>query len=326
MLLEGERDKQVHERDRKVDSERLEPSYITDRGKERDVNEDRCGVIKALSGMCAIVLDGMGGVEGGEFAAQLAFEAFQKFMREHPTLSPESLMRGAVDEAHRVVKLRRQNQTFVSMGTTVVALHIDHDEVVVANVGDSRAYLVREGNTEQLSVDHTVVQELVDRHEIRKEDALTHPQSHILTQCLGGTGGLSLSLRRYWIWASEEESATDVIVLCSDGLYSLVPDEEIGHIASTHSPEETCSILTQIANDRGGYDNISVVVVPLGGILRDEPPSGWEQKVAQRAREKERIANNEAKGSTHLMFAFLVCGVTCALTCVAFVLFNIWGR
>ena len=326
MLSEGDRDKDTREEVRRGADELSAAAMVTDQGKERDVNEDRCAVITALSGTCAIVLDGMGGVEGGEFAAQLALEAFQRFMQEHPTLPPEAAMRGAVDEAHRVVKLRRQNQTFVSMGTTVVAILVDHDEVVVANVGDSRAYLVRDGNTEQLSIDHTVVQELVDRQEIRKEDALTHPQSHVLTQCLGSAGSLSLTLKKYWIWPTEDEGARDTMLLCSDGLYSLVPDEEIGLIVSTHSPEEACSILTRLANDRGGYDNITAAILPIGGLLRDEPPPGWERKAARRVREKERIVNNQLRVTTHLMFAVVVSAVACVVTCAAFAALNFWGR
>lgn len=326
MFLEMGHEKAGENGGKRSAEDTLVPVLITDRGKERDVNEDRCSVIQTLSGTCTVVFDGMGGVEGGDFAAQLALEAFQRFFLEHPTLPPEAALQGAVEEAHRVIKLRRQNQTFVSMGSTVVAVLIDGGEVVVANVGDSRAYLVREGNTEQLSIDHTLVQDLVDRHEIRKEDALTHPQSHILTQCLGSAGGIALTLRRFWIWPPEEEGGSDKILLCSDGLYSLIPDEEIALMVSTHSPEESCSLFVNIANERGGYDNITAAIVPLDGLLRDEPPPEWERQVVRRARQKEMIANNQAKLSTHFMFSLVVSMVAFAATCILFMLVNFWGR
>ena len=161
------------------------PAAITDVGCERETNEDRYAVIDSPMGKVWLVCDGMGGCLGGELAAQLAIDAIRRGLESREFASTSEALLAAVEEANRVIVLRRQNPAFSGMGTTVVAAMICGDEVVIAHAGDSRAYLVRDKEIQQLTVDHTYVQDLVERGQISDEEALSHPQAHVLTRCLG---------------------------------------------------------------------------------------------------------------------------------------------
>jgi protein phosphatase len=214
----------------------------------------------------------MGGATGGELAAQLAIDAIKRDLEKHGDLSVEMALKNSIIEANRVIVLRRQNQAFASMGTTIVGVMFDRHEMAVANIGDSRAYVVRAGMIQALTVDHTYVQQLVDRGEIRPEDALSHPQAHILTRCVGAEPGIEVDVKKFWIWASPEGGARDRVVLCSDGLYSLVSENEIAQIVTNHTPQVACVKLVELAKARGGYDNITVSIIPLVGEVRSDPP------------------------------------------------------
>jgi protein phosphatase len=246
------------------------PAAITDTGCERDLNEDRYAVIESRAGVAWIVCDGMGGATGGELAAQLAIDAVRRDLDKHGHVPVEMALKNAVIEANRVIVLRRQNQAFSQMGTTMVAVMFNGPEVAIANVGDSRAYLVRGGEIQGLTVDHTYVQQLVERGEIQPEEALSHPQAHILTRCIGAEPGIEVDVRKLWIWPPEG-GRCDVLLLCSDGLYSLVSEAEIAQIISMFEPQVACVRLVELAKARGGYDNITVAVVPLEGEIRADP-------------------------------------------------------
>lgn len=325
MLLDGNqgRNKKVAIDD--VDSEKLVPAALTDIGMERSVNEDRFDIIDSPSGSLWLVLDGMGGVAGGEFAAQLGIDAARRYIEEHGTEDVGVALAGVVEEANRVVVLRRQNQAYASMGTTIVGILMNEFSLALAHVGDSRAYVVRDGEAEQLTVDHTYVQELVERQEICQEDALTHPQSHILTKCLGLSNTLRVEPQRYWIWPTEEGAASDVIVLCSDGLYSLVTDQEIALIVSTMSPHHACEELIKAANTRGGYDNITVAVVPVCGHLRDEVPPTFERHIAKKERQERMRTWRDSPIVGHLKIAAIASCAAAALTIVSFFALQIFS-
>lgn len=254
-------------------SEALIPAAITDVGCEREINEDRYALIDSPAGRAWIVCDGMGGVMGGELAAQLAIDAIRRRLETSHFDSPEEALRDAIDEANRIIVLRRQNPAFSSMGTTIVAMMVQDDEVILAHAGDSRAYLLRGDSIQQLTIDHTYVQDLVDRGVIKEEDALSHPQAHVLTRCVGAEPGLKLALQRFWLWKVKDVEPQDKLVLCSDGLYSLVSDEEIVEIINRFSPQESCARLVELAKLRGGYDNITLAILPLSGQLREERPA-----------------------------------------------------
>jgi serine/threonine protein phosphatase PrpC len=253
----------------------LTPAAITDTGCERDLNEDRYAVIESESGVAWIVCDGMGGVTGGELAAQLAIDSMRRDLTTKGGRSSDIAVSDALTEANRIIVLRRQNQAFSSMGTTAVMALFQGAEVALGHVGDSRAYLVRAGVIQQLTVDHTYVQSLVDQGEIDLQEALAHPDAHILTRCIGSQPGLDLDVLKFWVWPSADDEARDYLLLVTDGLYSMVADEEIADLVSQHDPQSACAKMVDLANERGGYDNITAVIIAIGGQLRSEPPPGF---------------------------------------------------
>ncbi|MCC6952647.1 MAG: Stp1/IreP family PP2C-type Ser/Thr phosphatase [Deltaproteobacteria bacterium] len=248
------------------------PAAITDVGCEREINEDRYAVLESNAGRMWVVCDGMGGVQGGELAAQLALDAMRRGLESRTFNTPEEALFGAIEEANRRIVLRKQNPQFGGMGTTVVAAIEYAGEVVIGSAGDSRAYLVRAGEIQQLTTDHTYVQDLVERGMISAQEALTHPQAHVLTRCLGAEPRLDMDTTRFWIWDTAAGEVNDRLVLCSDGLYSHVSDEEIASIISNNSPQDACVKLVEAAKKEGGYDNITVAVLPIHGQLREEAP------------------------------------------------------
>ena len=290
------------------------PAAITDIGCEREINEDRYAVIDSPSGRAWVVCDGMGGALGGELAAQLAIDAIRRALETGDYEDGTEALRVSIEEANRVIVLRRQNPAFSGMGTTVVGAIVSDDEVVITHAGDSRAYLIREGVLQQLTTDHTYVQDLVDRGAITSEEALSHPQSHVLTRCLGAEPRLQLDTQEFWIWQVGDHEPEDKLVLCSDGLYSLVSDPEIAEQVSKVSPQEACVQLIELAKSRGGYDNITLAILPLGGQLREE--SSRKEPVARKRRTSSGSDNFPAvvrpkmplKKQLLLMSIFLVLG------------------
>jgi serine/threonine protein phosphatase PrpC len=254
------------------DSE-IVPAAISDTGCERELNEDRYAVVDCSSGVAWVVCDGMGGNTGGELAAQLAIDAMRRELTNQLEYRPpEIALKACIFEANRVIVLRRQNPAFAGMGTTVVAAMIAEHEVCVGHVGDSRAYLIRGDAIQQLTTDHTYVQELVERGQISEHEALDHPQAHILTRCLGSEPGIEVTFKKFYLWPTPPDENQDFMFLCSDGLYSLVTDQEIVRYVKTRSPQRACIDLVDLARERGGYDNITMAVVPLEGQLRNEAP------------------------------------------------------
>ncbi|MCO6432198.1 MAG: protein phosphatase 2C domain-containing protein [Deltaproteobacteria bacterium] len=273
MLVEGaDKDNRTGDDARESDI----PAAITDTGCERQLNEDRYAVIESHSGLAWLVCDGMGGVTGGELAAQLAIDAIRRDLENLPPRSSDVALKGAILEANRIIVLRRQNRAFAGMGTTIVSAIFNGPELVLASVGDSRGYLIRDGAIQQLTTDHTFVQELVDKGQIRPEDALSHPQAHILTRCIGSEPGLDVETRKYWIWQVPDTEPTDYLLLCTDGLYSLVSEGEMANIIASNTPQRACVQLVETAKARGGYDNITCAIIPLGGQLKSEPPIGYK--------------------------------------------------
>jgi protein phosphatase len=253
------------------------PAAITDTGAERELNEDRYGVVECPSGIAWIVCDGMGGETGGELAAQIAIDAIRRELEAMPPRVASAAFKGAVSEANRIIVLRRQNPAFASMGTTFTGALFQGKEIAISNIGDSRAYIVRSGAIEQLTSDHTLVQQMVESGEITNEEALSHPKAHVLTRCIGAQPSLQLDTVRFWLWDTPADEEHDVLVLCTDGLYSMVDDGEIASLVSELSPQEACGRMVEMANERGGYDNITVAIIPLSGQLRREMPADYDE-------------------------------------------------
>ena len=157
-------------------------------------------------------------------------------------------------------------------------------QLAIGHVGDSRAYLVRDGAIQQLTTDHTLVQELVDRGELRAEDALSHPQAHVLVRAIGAEPSVNVEIETYWVWPAAESTPGDFLVLCSDGLYSLVTDTEIATTVSDNMPQTACAKLIELAKARGGFDNITIAIIPLRGELKREALPGYDADAELRKR------------------------------------------
>ncbi|MBP9838473.1 MAG: serine/threonine-protein phosphatase [Proteobacteria bacterium] len=288
------------------------PAAITDIGCEREINEDRYAVVDSPLGQAWIVCDGMGGVLGGELAAQLAIDAIRRALENGDYENSKEALRTAVEEANRIIVLRRQNPAFGSMGTTVVAVIINDEEVVITHAGDSRAYLLTEGQVAHLTKDHTYVQEMVERGEITPEEAMDHPQSHVLVKCLGAEPRLGLDFKNLWLWPLAEGQKEDKIILCSDGLYSLVTDDEIAEITTNFTPQEACVKLVEMAKDRGGFDNITLSILPLNGRLKDQelPVDSSLRKVKSKSRYYSPYAKDKEEkmplGKRILLFSLFI--------------------
>ncbi len=238
----------------------------TDPGRDpsKQVNEDAVGCQQTAFGHLCVVCDGMGGHEGGREASTLAIATiFQTF--EHavprPDLGPgtqgRELLREAVVAANRkVFDLARAN-TALHPGSTVVAILLHAGGTEVAHVGDSRCYRVHQGQIAQVTKDHSMVQQLVDAQVLTPEQAAGHPDANKITRALGMAGEVEVEVRPTPV----VHVAGDVFVLCSDGLSDLVNPADILQIASAVPPAQAASQLVDLANARGGHDNISVIVL-----------------------------------------------------------------
>jgi PPM family protein phosphatase len=300
------------------------PAAITDAGCERELNEDRYAVIECASGTAWLVCDGMGGVAGGELAAQLAIDSIRRDLENLPARSAEEALKGAILEANRIIVLRRQNPAFAQMGTTVVSVLFSEPEVVIAHAGDSRAYLVRNGAIEQLTTDHTFVQELVEKGVIKAEDSLTHPDAHVLTRCIGSEPGLNVSVHKFWIWQMPKEEPQDLLLLCTDGLYSMISDQEMAGLVSSNTPQRACVRMVELAKSRGGYDNITVAIIPLSGQLREDPPIGYRPtKLPRQGGARSTAVKVSGKGVLRYFLIVAALSFLCVLVMVLVLAFMV---
>jgi protein phosphatase len=235
----------------------LRSAARTDVGRRRRANED-CYAIEAELGYF-VVADGMGGHKAGQLASRLAAEAAVAALEalEGSAATLTEKLRCTVAAANREIYVAAQAKPeYSGMGTTLVSLLAVEGRVALAHVGDSRAYLVRGGRIRQLTDDHSVVGELVRRREITELAAREHPHRHVLTRAIGVRREVPPDL------AELTSSPGDLFVLCSDGLTGLVHDEEIAEAANAGSDlDAICAQLVDLANERGGEDNITVVLV-----------------------------------------------------------------
>jgi serine/threonine protein phosphatase PrpC len=272
-------DKQQEE-SKEAQSGSLAYAACTDPGCERESNEDRFLVVSTNNGAGYFVFDGMGGQPGGDAAAEISAETIRAYLEGNDQADVAKELEVAVELAQKQLLMKRRNPAMSRMGTTVVGALIRGSEVALAGIGDSRAYHISNGAIKQLSSDHTLVQQLVELGQITPHDALLHPQSHILTRCLGSELDFRVDHSRYWIWPeSEPGMGGDTLLFCSDGLYGLVSDEEILTAVVNMQLQLAARALVQLARERGGFDNITVVVVPLAGRLMTTPPPIIQQRV-----------------------------------------------
>src|SRR5436309_3290339 len=222
----------------------------TDTGRQRRENEDSAYARAPVF----VVADGMGGAQAGEVASQIAVEAFQRGLPDSG--SPEERLANTVREANRRIYERSREETGrAGMGTTLTAAYVGDGNLAIAHVGDSRAYLFRDGSLQRLTQDHSLVDEVVRRGKLTEEQAAEHPQRSIITRALGPEPDVEVDTWSYPIRGG------DIFLLCSVGLTSMVSEERMEEIlASSDSLNAAAQALIDEANAAGGRDNITVVL------------------------------------------------------------------
>jgi len=245
----------------------LEIAGLSDIGCQRENNEDQFAYWEpandeefARKGRLAVVADGMGGHEGGQEASRIAVETIQEVFADTPDADVQSLLTIGFQIAHeRILEYAAVHPQLHGMGTTATAIAIREKELYYAHVGDSRLYLVRGANISRLTQDHSYVGRLVQNGVISAQEAEIHPQRHILTAALGAGAELWPETPQHAI----ELQNGDVLILCTDGLWSLLSENEIRTVVLGCEPPEACRSLIQMTKDRGGPDNITVQVLRL---------------------------------------------------------------
>lgn len=219
-----------------------------------------------------IVCDGMGGSNAGEVASRMATDTVARVFAEAPAEDLAQALAHAVEVANdEIYELSRTRSDLNGMGTTCTALAVKGDHVLVAHVGDSRAYLVREHRAMQLTTDHSLVAQLVARNQLTAEEARHDPRRNVVTRSVGVGPQVDVDL----VDVDEPLRSGDTLVLCSDGLHGQVSDDEIAGCAMGESLEGACSELIQLANERGGPDNITVAMVRIQAQPVAAKPSWW---------------------------------------------------
>ncbi|WP_178196634.1 Stp1/IreP family PP2C-type Ser/Thr phosphatase [Ligilactobacillus sp. Marseille-Q7487] len=241
----------------------MEFVYQSDIGQKRTKNEDSCGYFINQKGLAlALVADGLGAYQAGEIASKNAVshlgEKFEKTDFETTSQATVWLEKQTEIENQDLLLQASQNQDLTGMATTLVGALILPDEIIVANLGDSRCYLLRDNQITQLTEDHSFVNELVKRGEISKEEAKTHPNKNLIMRTLGVDEKAHLDIKFL------EGQAQDILLLCTDGLTNMVDDQEISTILSSDTPlEAKAKELVRQANQAGGLDNITVLLCRL---------------------------------------------------------------
>lgn len=268
---------------------KLRAGASTDVGLVRQRNEDAYVADYPLFA----VADGLGGHLGGEVASRVAVDTLTEAAKgDGPDEGIPDRLRSAIQRANAEVSERAsKDQRLTGMGTTITAVIAGHDRVFLGHVGDSRAYLLRDGELRALTEDHSLVQRMVREGRLTPEQAEIHPQRSVLTRALGIDDDLEVDQ------ATVEVTAGDRLLLCSDGLTSMVADELIRKILAGHDdPQAASQALVEAANGAGGQDNITTVVLdvqeaaepapaqPADAAAREAPSRDWTARPGRRGR------------------------------------------
>ncbi|MCU9612156.1 Stp1/IreP family PP2C-type Ser/Thr phosphatase [Caldibacillus lycopersici] len=236
--------------------------FRTDCGRIRTHNEDFVSIFSNQSGeLLAMVADGMGGHLAGDVASRMTSELLQKRWEEAnqidtPEKAEQWFLKHVVEINDEVLQYANEHEECRGMGTTIVAAICNDKFATVANVGDSRCYVMNENGFYQLTDDHSLVNELVKSGQLSKEDAEHHPRKNVLSRALGTEPQVEVDIKTITF----EDG--DLLLLCSDGLSNRVTDTEMSGILLTDdSLEEKATHLIALANDNGGEDNISLAIV-----------------------------------------------------------------
>jgi len=261
----------------------LDASYLSDRGRVRPINEDSAGVVIPedagvldRKGILMVVADGMGGHEGGELASRMTVDRVCRSYYAADS-DPQTALTGALNEANReVLHYAQLNPQLAGMGTTCTAMAVVNGGAWLAHVGDTRLYLVRNSSAYRMTQDHSATMDLVKRGLLTLSEADHHEERNVILRAVGTREHVEAAT-----WKDPFPlQPGDRLLICSDGFYETIPDEEIGRICSTSGGSvQACEALVNLALDRDGSDNITVAVLFVGSEL---------EKAAQEKREAEK--------------------------------------
>ena len=269
----------------------LNVAAVSHPGMSGKNNEDRYS-ISAFSNpqdssqpnLLAIIADGIGGHRAGEIAAEIAIETISQNIAASDASQPTRTLQAAIQEASQAIYQQAQSDTNqLGMGSTCACCWIIGNRLYTATVGDSRIYLVRNGAIQQISTDHTWVQEAIDQGDIDPGQARNHPNAHVIRRYLGSRQPVIPDLRLKLNTLDNDQQAEanqgftlqpeDLLLLCSDGLTDLVEDQEILSYLKNRPMETALEQLVAVSNQRGGHDNITIIGLQIPDSSRSFPPA-----------------------------------------------------
>ncbi len=228
----------------------------TDIGPRRELNED---IVADLGHETYVVADGMGGYAAGEVASRILAATIRDALAAESSFDEAVLKQAILRANDAILQTVRENPRYSGMGTTATIFHREGGEIVWAHVGDSRLYLLRNQTLSQISRDHSLVSDLVANGSITQEEARSHPKRNVITRAVGVETELDVDTGAF------STAEGDILLLCTDGLTSVVPDEEICSMILTSSEgEDVAERLVRRAIEAGSHDNISAIVVKFG--------------------------------------------------------------
>ncbi len=239
----------------------------SDTGRQRRANEDSLLARSPLF----VIADGMGGAQAGEVASRLAVESFQSGLPDSAEPEPALAELAQIANA-RIHELSHASPEHAGMGTTLTAVYVTEEDVAIAHVGDSRAYCLRDGELLRLTDDHSLVDELLRQGKLTPEEAVEHPQRSVITRALGPEGIVEVDTRSF------RARPGDVYLLCSDGLTTMISEQEVAAILLAHPRlHDAGEALIAAANEAGGRDNITVVLIRLEDVHAEQLADAREQ-------------------------------------------------
>ena len=233
----------------------------TDTGLVRENNQDSYTAFELDGAVVAVVCDGMGGAAEGALASNRAVRSIKEYIVERfyngmSDISIKSLLISAIENANRdVYSLSQTDEKYLGMGTTAVVSVVLNENVYTAHAGDSRAYIKCNGIVTQITKDHSVIQQMIEKGEISPEEADNHPDKHIITRALGVDNEIRVD------FCQEDFFEDSLLILCSDGLSNYVKPDDIINLTDDGCYYEYADRLVNLANGNGGADNITVVAV-----------------------------------------------------------------
>jgi len=238
----------------------LKYGFKTDRGLRRELNEDNCNVLVGYSGVpvCFVIADGMGGHKSGEIASKKAVDSVcSRLLETNWEIEDISdLLKNIICSVNKeLYDFSLLNEATQGMGTTLTVSVFKNGKLYIGHVGDSRVYLIRAKTIEKLTWDHSYIEELVKNGSITKDEAVNHPKKNVITRAVGYESALQVDTYEIDIKENDE------VLLCTDGLTNMLSEDEILEILTKEkNPQTACDTLVENANNKGGEDNITVII------------------------------------------------------------------